>query len=176
MQNTFLNTQAPSLPNQTAQRLLSYAVEFVTIKEICRIGRGRVIDQKYIREHMGDYPVYSSQTRDNGILGYIDTYDFDGELVTWTTDGYAGVCFYRSGKFSCTNVCGTLKVINTNEVSPKFLAYILNLITPSHVTKTAIPKLMNNVMANIKIPLPPLCVQEKIVKILEPLSVLSGEC
>ncbi|CCB80914.1 type I restriction-modification system,specificity subunit S (plasmid) [Helicobacter bizzozeronii CIII-1] len=50
------------------------------------------------------------------------------------------------------------------------------MITPSHVTKTAIPKLMNNVMANIKIPLPPLCVQEKIVKILEPLSVLSGEC
>ncbi|WP_104629563.1 restriction endonuclease subunit S [Helicobacter bizzozeronii] len=177
MQNTFLNTQAPNLPNQTAQRLFSYAVEFVTIKEICKIGRGRVIDQKYIREHMGDYPVYSSQSKDSGILGYIDTYDFDGELVTWTTHGvYAGTCFYRCGKFNCTAMCGTLEIANMDKVLPKFLAYIIDLQTSPYVTKNAIHTLMPSVMANIKIPLPPLCVQEKIVKILEPLSVLSGEC
>ncbi|WP_104689707.1 restriction endonuclease subunit S [Helicobacter felis] len=160
------------MPKHPLEKLLQehcpQGVEFVAIKEICKIGRGRVISQKYIREHKGDYPVYSSQTKDSGILGYIDTYDFDGELVTWTTDGvYAGTCFYRCGKFNCTNVCGTLKVIDTNKILPKFLAYILNLHTRPHVTKASNPKLMNNVMADIKIPLPPLIVQEKIVTILD---------
>jgi restriction endonuclease S subunit len=40
---------------------------------------------------------------------------------------------------------------------------VLNQITDSYVVKSANPKLMNNVMANIKIPLPPLDVQQQIV-------------
>jgi type I restriction enzyme M protein len=69
----------------------------------------------YINDNQGEYPVYSSQTTDNGVMGYINTFDFEGDYVTWTTDGiYAGTCFYRSGKFNCTNVCGTLKSKNDN--------------------------------------------------------------
>ena len=84
--------------------------DVVKIKEICDIGRGRVISRKYIDLNSGQYPVYSSQTKNNGVFGFINTFDFDGEYVTWTTDGEnAGTCFYRSGKFNCTNVCGTLK-------------------------------------------------------------------
>ena len=44
-------------------------------------------------------------------MGYLDNYMFDGEYITWTTDGAnAGTVFYRNGKFNCTNVCGTLKI------------------------------------------------------------------
>jgi type I restriction-modification system DNA methylase subunit/restriction endonuclease S subunit len=137
--------------------------ELVKIEDLCDIGRGKVINHQYIAENQGDYPVYSSQTQNNGVMGYINTFDFEGEYVTWTTDGiYAGTCFYRENKFNCTNVCGTLKVKN-KKLLIKFLPLVLNDITPHHVVKSANPKLMNNVMANIKIPLPPLAIQEEIV-------------
>lgn len=138
--------------------------ELVKISNICEIGRGRVISHKEIEANKGDYPVYSSQTTNDGIMGYINTYDFEGEYVTWTTDGvYAGTCFYRNGKFNCTNVCGTLKIKNTKEMLYYFLKEVLNLATPSYVVKSANPKLMNNVMENIKIPKPPLEIQKQII-------------
>ena len=138
--------------------------ELVKISELCEVGRGRVISKNEIEENVGSYPVYSSQTSNNGIFGYLNTYDFDGEYVTWTTDGiYAGTCFYRNRKFNCTNVCGTLKR-KSPQIEMKFLPFILNLITPQHVVKVANPKLMNNIMADIKIPLPPKDIQEKIVQ------------
>lgn len=136
----------------------------VSIKQICDIGRGRVISHQYIDENKGSYPVYSSQTKDNGIMGYINTFDFDGEYVTWTTDGiYAGTCFYRHGKFNCTNVCGTLKIKDNNKIKYQYLNEILDIQAKKYVIKSANPKLMNNVMAEVLIPLPPIAIQEKII-------------
>ena len=82
------------------------------IQDIAKIGRGRVISSVEIeRQKHPLYPVYSSQTSNDGIMGYLDDYMFDGEYITWTTDGAnAGTVFYRKGKFNCTNVCGTLKI------------------------------------------------------------------
>ena len=54
------------------------------------------------------YPVYSSQTKDNGLMGYYKDYLYE-DAITWTTDGAnAGTVNYRTGKFYCTNVCGVL--------------------------------------------------------------------
>ncbi len=74
------------------------------IQDIAEIGRGRVISSVEIdRQKNPLYPVYSSQTSNNGIMGYLDNYMFDGEYITWTTDGAnAGTVFYRKGKFNCT--------------------------------------------------------------------------
>lgn len=135
----------------------------IKIKEICEIGRGRVISKKEISENRGTYPVYSSKSLDEGILGTINSYDFNGEYVTWTTDGiYAGSVFYRNGKFNCTNVCGTLKA-KSNNINMKYLSVVLPQYTTDYVVRVANPKLMNNVMAEIKLPLPPLDIQQKIV-------------
>lgn len=62
-------------------------VEYVTVEEICDITCGRVMSKNYLRENTGTYPVYSSQTANNGVFGYINTFDYDCESVTWTTDG-----------------------------------------------------------------------------------------
>ena len=84
--------------------------EIFKIEEISIVGRGRVISHKEINSSKNKtYPVYSSQTANNGVMGFIDTYDFDGEYVTGKTDGEnAGTVFHRNGKFNCTNVCGTI--------------------------------------------------------------------
>ncbi len=140
--------------------------DFIKIGDLFQSGRGRVISKKYIQENIGKYPVYSSQTTNNGILGLIDTYDFEGEYLTWTTDGAnAGKVFYRSEKFNCTNVCGTLKLKKEfgKLVNLKYVAPILDKITYKYVVKVGNPKLMNKEMGRIKIPLPPLEVQEQIV-------------
>lgn len=86
------------------------------ITDIAIVGRGRVISHREINNSIEKlYPVYSSQTSNEGIMGYIDSYDFEGDYITWTTDGVnAGKVFYRSGKFNCTNVCGTIKLIQFN--------------------------------------------------------------
>ena len=141
----------------------------VKIGEIAELGRGRVISKEYIHKNSGHYPVYSSQTQNNGEFGYINTYDFEGKYVTWTTDGAnAGRVFYRDGKFNCTNVCGTIKVKNCKKINPKYLALILNSHTKPYVNiASGNPKLMNNVMEKIKIPLPPLGVQQEIVAEIE---------
>ncbi|WP_031489159.1 restriction endonuclease subunit S [Ureaplasma canigenitalium] len=95
------------------------------IGELCDIARGKVYSKPYISDNPGIYPVYSSQTLNDGILGKISTYDLDGEYVTWTTNGqYAGTVFYRNGKFSVTNVCGKLKIKDSSVISAKYLSYI----------------------------------------------------
>ncbi|MDA3493569.1 restriction endonuclease subunit S [Acinetobacter pittii] len=139
----------------------------VLVSEICHIGRGRVISKTEIEENKGTFPVYSSQTLHNGVMGYLNSYDFDGEVVTWTTDGVnAGTVFYRTGKFNCTNVCGTLTP-KKSSIDLKFLAFSLSRETYKYVSHTlANPKLMNGVMGTISLKIPSFKEQQKIAKII----------
>ena len=149
----------------------------VTIGKICKISRGIVMSKDFIRDNHGDYPVYSSQTENNGCLGYINTYKYDGEYVTWTTDGAnAGTVFYRSGKFSITNVCGLLEVKDLMVVNTKYLYYALSIEARRYVNQgMGNPKLMSNIMASVQIPLPALPVQREIVRILDSFTLYSAE-
>lgn len=151
-------------------------VEYKAVEDVATITRGRVISKDYINNNQGNFPVYSSQTENNGELGYISTYDFDGEYLTWTTDGAnAGSVFYRTGKFSITNVCGLIKISDTN-ILTRFLYFVLYVEAKKHVNYgMGNPKLMSNVMAKIKVPLPPLPVQEEIVRILDKFTELTAE-
>lgn len=133
-----------------------------------KIERGRVISKEEIQDNLGEYPVYSSQTTNNGELGKISTYDFDGEYVTWTTDGEkTGTCFYRNGKFNTTNVCGMLSLRETTPYSLNFLNYYLNQVTRPYVRLDINPKLMNNMMSEIPLIIPPLHEQIQIVQFLD---------
>lgn len=137
------------------------------VQDLFNIGRGRVINQNEIREKAGVYPVFSSQSFNNGEMGRISTYDFEGEYVTWTTDGaYAGTVFYRDGKFNCTNVCGTLKPKEGIRVNLKYAAYYLGSVAKKHVSYVGNPKLMNNTVGEIEFPLPKLEEQNKISEII----------
>ena len=141
--------------------------EVKSIWMLFTLGRGRVISNNEIQDNIGPYPVYSSQTSDNGVLGYIKTYDFSGDYLTWTTDGAnAGTVFFRTGYFNCTNVCGTMKP-RVREQDIKFICYSLNSITSRFVRYDINPKLMNNVMARIKIQYPPLPEQKAIAEYLD---------
>jgi type I restriction enzyme, S subunit len=137
-------------------RLPGFSGEWVVkaIQELSQVGRGRVISHTEISKSASPtYPVFSSQTSNSGIMGYLDTYDFEGDYVTWTTDGAnAGTVFARSGRFNCTNVCGTIKLHDSDH---RFIAVALGRVSQSHVSRhLGNPKLMNDVMKKIQITIP----------------------
>ncbi|HLR35927.1 MAG TPA: restriction endonuclease subunit S [Tissierellales bacterium] len=141
--------------------------EVVKVKYLFELGRGRVIGKQELKSK-GKYPVYSSQTKNDGVLGFIDSYDFEGDMLTWTTDGAnAGTVFLRTGKYNCTNVCGTLK-LNRLENNLQYLKYSLEYIAIFHKRlDTNGYKIMNNEMANINIILPPQPQQKAIADFLD---------
>ena len=123
--------------------------------ELFKITRGYVLAANITDGNKsGDnpYPVYSSQTKDNGLMGYYKDYLYEN-AITWTTDGAnAGTVNYRDEKFYCTNVCG---VLLGDKVTPnQMLAEAINNVAKSYVSYVGNPKLMNNVMAEICIWLP----------------------
>lgn len=138
----------------------------IKVKNLFNIGRGRVIAKTELED--SGYPIYSSQTKNNGVLGYISTYDYDIDQLTWTTDGAnAGTVFLRTGKYNCTNVCGTLAPKN-NDNNLLYMKYALEYIAVFHKrADTNGYKIMNNEMADIKITIPPIHEQNKIADFLD---------
>ena len=138
--------------------------DIIPVWMIFELGRGRVISHSEILESQGKYPVYSSQTERDGVMGSIDTYDFDGDYLTWTTDGAnAGTVFRRAGRFNCTNVCGTLKPTRS-DVDLDYLWSSVSISTAAFIRHDINPKLMNGVMASIRIPVPPEDEQRQIAR------------
>jgi len=129
--------------------------EVVPVWLLFKLGRGRVISNEEIQDNPGPFPVYSSQTEGNGEMGKICSFDFDGDYLTWTTDGAnAGTVFRRSGKFNCTNVCGTL-LPNKESAILDYMVHAVGLSKGFYVRHDINPKLMNNVMGKIRVPKPP---------------------
>lgn len=140
------------------------------VKEIFEITRGQVLPAAKTKPEVDGlykYPVYSSQTMRNGLMGYYNEALFNN-AITWTTDGAnAGTVRYRKGDFYCTNVCGVL--LSKDGYANECIAELLNIICKSHVSFVGNPKLMNNVMAEIVIPIPSLQEQQKIASCLSAL-------
>ena len=141
--------------------------EEVQLKDIFIVTRGKVLATNKVRKNNTGaykYPVYSSQTLNKGLLGYYNKYLFENS-ITWTTDGAnAGDTNFREGKFYCTNVCGVL--INHEGYSNYCVASIINSISRNYVSYVGNPKLMNNVVKNIEITIPPLPEQKAIADTL----------
>jgi type I restriction enzyme S subunit len=141
--------------------------EVKRVKELFDVSRGRVIAQTELIDD-GKYPVYSSQTKDDGCLGSINTFDYEGEYITWTTDGAnAGTVFLRRGRFNCTNICGTLK-LNKKRNHIGYLTYSLQVSTKHNKRiDTNGAKIMSNEMMFIKIAVPPETEQKDISDYLD---------
>ncbi|HHH4869494.1 TPA: restriction endonuclease subunit S [Escherichia coli] len=158
-------------------------VEWLPLGKVSALRRGRVMSKGYLTENFGPYPVYSSQTANNGKIGSINTFDFDGEYISWTTDGAnAGTVFYRTGKFSITNVCGLITLKNKYPLIYKFLFYWLTIEAKKHVySGMGNPKLMSHQVENIPVPVPcpdnpekSLAIQSEIVRILDKFDTLTN--
>ena len=125
------------------------------VNEVFKITRGQVLAANLTsdkKNEVNKYPVFSSQTKDNGLMGYYSEFLFEN-AITWTTDGAnAGTVRYRKGKFYSTNVNGVL--LNDDGLACTALSEIIDKVAYKYVSHVGNPKLMNNVMANIDIIIP----------------------
>jgi len=68
------------------------------------------LTEEYFYEHKGEYPVFSGQTENEGIIAYIDGYNQTEPCVTFTTYGVnAGTLNYREGKYTIGRNCMGLR-------------------------------------------------------------------
>ena len=155
-------------------------VEYVKLGDIedqgyIKLGRGNVISKQDMKDCPGDFPVYSSSSVGDGEIGRYGKYMFDDERISWSIDG-GGKFFYRNNlRYSITNVSGWLKVLAPKVVSTKYLYYTLMNEWVKKVydyTHKAHPSVIRE---EYIIPIPPLPVQEEIVRILDTFTELQAE-
>lgn len=144
------------------------------ISDIFLLTRGNVLSASAVKDvptQEYKYPVYSSQTLNNGLMGYYNKKLYK-DAITWTTDGAnAGTVRLRLGYFYCTNVCGVL--LNDSGYANKCISEIIGLRTKEYVSHVGNPKLMNKVMGEIPITIPPtLSEQQKIAECLSSIDEL----
>lgn len=157
MLSKYSNQQQPDIIVNTQNRCPKTADywEQRKISDLFEVTRGRVLAATNLASSQSaenPYPVYSSQTKNDGLLGCYSDYLYQNS-ITWTTDGAnAGTVKYRSGKFYSTNVNGVL--ISTQGYANAAVATILDSVAWKFVSHVGNPKLMNNVMADIEIYIP----------------------
>lgn len=84
-----------------------YAIEYLPLSELFDTIKGKSkYTKKYGNLHSGPYPVYSASSQ--GTLTHLDTYDYDGRYMTWSTNGFAGTILILDGKFSINGDRGIL--------------------------------------------------------------------
>ncbi|MFH1801507.1 MAG: restriction endonuclease subunit S [archaeon] len=85
--------------------------------------------KKYVNVNEGEFPVYSSNTKNNGILGSINSFDYNIECVQITTNGvYAGTIFYRPKHKFSINSDAKLLVKKSNHLDYEFLLWKLKIL------------------------------------------------
>ena len=94
--------------------------EEVTLGSLYNFVKGtNKINKKIINEKKGEYPVYSGSKTNDGLMGYINFYDFDGDFIRIITVGQVGETSIINGKFSLAQNNGIL--VSKNIEKTKFI-------------------------------------------------------
>jgi len=147
-------------------------VEWCTLGEIClSISAGGDVPKNYMKGQTlpsseYPYPIFANATDKKGLYGYTDNYKIGSDAVTISARGAKiGYHTIREAKF--TPIIRLISLIpNKDIIITKFLNYILDM-TSIVGTEGGIPQLTVPSVKKIKIPIPPLAEQNRIVCILD---------
>ncbi|GAA8147347.1 restriction endonuclease subunit S [Helicobacter pylori] len=160
------------------QTLAPKGVEFRKLGEVCESTNKKTLKISEVSEvkNKGMYPVINSG-RD--LYGYYHDFNNDGENITIASRGeYAGFINYFNEKFFAGGLCYPYKVKDTNELLTKFLYFYLKTneiqIMENLVSRGSIPALNKADIETLTIPIPPLEIQQEIVKILDAFTELKA--
>lgn len=144
--------------DELIEKLCPTGVRYMKIKEVCdgHYGKGNNIPTDG-----GKYPVYGC----NGIVGYTSTFNsVDSPIVGHI--GTAGVVTWGRGKHYVT-YNGTICTPKKEIINSKYLYYNLQKEHLEKYVKGSQPFLSFSDFENLKIPIPPIGVQNEIVQILD---------
>ncbi|GAA6942326.1 restriction endonuclease subunit S [Helicobacter pylori] len=155
------------------QTLAPKGVEFRKLGEVCEIIRGKRVTKKEILDK-GKYPVVSGGI---GFMGYLNEYNREKNTITIAQYGTAGFVNWQNQKFWANDVC--FSVIPKETLINRYLYYVLTNMQNylySISNRSAIPySISSNNIMQITIPIPPLEIQQEIVKILDAFTELNTE-
>jgi len=164
---------------QEIVKILDAFTELNTELKVCESTNKKTLKISEVSEvkNKGMYPVINSG-RD--LYGYYHDFNNDGENITIASRGeYAGFINYFNEKFFAGGLCYPYKVKDTNELLTKFLYFYLKTneiqIMENLVFRGSIPALNKADIETLTIPIPPLEIQQEIVKILDQFSALTTD-
>lgn len=153
----------------------SNGVEFRKLEDCCNIlDKKRKPVTKSARE-AGEYPYYGA----NGIQDYVSDYIFDGTFVLVGEDGSVitpngtPVVTWAEGKIWVNNHAHIIEAIDS--VDLRYMYHFLQTVYVGDLIHGNIPKLNQGDFRQIEIAVPPIEVQQEIVRILDKFTELETE-
>jgi Restriction endonuclease S subunits len=158
------------------ESLCPEGVEFRYLGELCKTLRKDTLKTDELHPD-GRYPVMNSG-RD--FYGRYDKCNNDGNALTVAARGeYAGFINYIDEKFWAGGLCYPYRSLDENNAITRYIFYALkNLqqcIRDTLVARGSIPALNKSDIDKFSIPIPPLAIQQEIVKILDTFTTLEAE-
>lgn len=151
-------------------------VEWKRLPDICENLDRRRKPVSASNRNFGPYPYYGA----SGIVDYVSSYIFDGNYLLISEDGAnllarsTPIAFSISGKNWVNNHAHVLKF--QNMFTQKYIEHYINMIDVSqYVSGGAQPKLNQENLNKILIPIPPLHEQQRIVSILDKFETLVND-
>lgn len=150
---------------QLIQELCPGGVKIVDLKESTSIIRGKRVTKGQLIEN-GKYPVISGGVSP---MGYLNSFNRDENTITISQYGTAGYVDYQLCKFWANDICYC--VYPKDNLNNRYLFYFLKnkqeYIYSIRNTDAVPYSLAIDKLYSIEIPLPPLPIQEEIVRILD---------
>ncbi|MFB1289619.1 restriction endonuclease subunit S [Helicobacter pylori] len=156
------------------QTLAPKGVEFRKLGEVINILKGKQLNKELLLDY-GKYPVMNGGIHASG---YWNEYNTDCPKIIISQGGAsAGYVNYMTSKFWAGAHCYTIE-LNSEKLNYKFLYYFLKnsqTILMKSQFGAGIPALNKADIENLTIPIPPLEIQQEIVKILDAFTELNTE-
>ncbi|GAA6939190.1 restriction endonuclease subunit S [Helicobacter pylori] len=156
------------------QTLAPKGVEFRKLGEVINILKGKQLNKELLLDY-GEYPVMNGGIHASG---YWNEYNIDYPKIIISQGGAsAGYVNYMTSKFWAGAHCYAIE-LNSEKLNYKFLYYFLKnsqIILMKSQFGAGIPALNKADIETLTIPIPPLEVQQEIVKILDQFSALTTD-
>ncbi|WP_414600451.1 restriction endonuclease subunit S [Helicobacter pylori] len=156
------------------QTLAPKGVEFRKLGEIINILKGKQLNKELLLDY-GEYPVMNGGIHASG---YWNEYNTDYPKIIISQGGAsAGYVNYMTSKFWAGAHCYAIE-LNSEKLNYKFLYYFLKnsqTILMKSQFGAGIPALNKADIETLTIPIPPLEIQQEIVKILDQFSILTTD-
>lgn len=156
------------------QQLCTNGVEWKKLGEVCEILDSQRRPIEKTKRSIGKYPYYGA----NGIQDYVDDFLFNGTFLLVGEDGSvinkdnSPILNWATGKIWVNNHAHILSE-RKEIMSLRFLYFALSVKDISKLVRGVPPKLNQVNLRNIEIPIPPLPIQQEIVRILDTFTELN---
>lgn len=153
------------------ERLCSEGVVTKKLSEISKVERGKRVVRKDLLE-TGIIPVYQNSLTP---LGFADTSNYPAQTTFVISAGAAGEVGYSTTEYWGADDC--LSIVCCNDIDSRFLFYFLKVkeaFLKSQVRGGAMKRLSKDTLEYLRIPLPPISIQQEIVRILDSFTQLQS--